>query len=69
MEDKDSSITLLEYIIRLTSLQSNDQKSILEVSDERLSIYLNDENTNSRKDRISNSTIEETEKKLKNLKL
>ncbi|AJS02629.1 BMC_2a_G0034960.mRNA.1.CDS.1 [Saccharomyces cerevisiae] len=69
LEDKDSSITLLEYIIRLTSLQSNDQKSILEVSDERLSIYLNDENTNSRKDRISNSTIEETEKKLKNLKL
>ncbi|QHS73177.1 Yrb30p [Saccharomyces paradoxus] len=69
LDDKTSSITLLEYIIRLTSLQSNDQKSILEVSDERLSIYLNDENTNSRKDRISNSTIKETEQKLKNLKL
>lgn len=69
LEDKTSSITLLEYIIRLTSLQSNDQKSILEVSDERLSIYLNDENTNSRKEGISDSTIKETEEKLQNLKL
>ncbi|QID84932.1 Ran-specific GTPase-activating protein 30 [Saccharomyces pastorianus] len=67
LEDKTSSITLLEYIVRLTSLQSNDQKSILEVSDERLSIYLNDENTNSRKEGISNSTIKETEEKLQNL--
>ncbi|GCF00057.1 hypothetical protein ZYGM_001493 [Zygosaccharomyces mellis] len=42
-----NSITLLEYIIRLVSLQENDQKSILEVTDERLSTYLNDENPNS----------------------
>ncbi|CAI4039121.1 hypothetical protein SMKI_07G0920 [Saccharomyces mikatae IFO 1815] len=69
LEDKTSSITLLEYIIRLTSLQSNDQKSILEVSDERLSIYLNDENTNSKRDGISDSTIKEAEQKLQSLKL
>lgn len=46
-----SSITLLEYVIRLASLQENDGKSILEVPDERLSTYLNDENPNSIRER------------------
>ncbi|CDH13976.1 related to Ran-specific GTPase-activating protein 30 [Zygosaccharomyces bailii ISA1307] len=46
-EKPSSSITLLEYLIRLASLQENDNKSILEVTDERLSTYLNDENPNS----------------------
>ena len=41
--DYSSSISLLEYIIRLVSLQEDDQKSILDINDERLSIYLNDE--------------------------
>lgn len=39
-----SSLSLLEYILRLCVLQSNDQLSILEVNDERLALYLNDEN-------------------------
>ncbi|AAS52388.1 AEL296Wp [Eremothecium gossypii ATCC 10895] len=42
-----SSLSLLEYIIKLTSLQNHDQASILDVKDERLSLYLNDENPNS----------------------
>lgn len=42
-----TSIGLLEYIIRLTSLQQNDQCDMLGIDDERLSIYLNDENPNS----------------------
>lgn len=37
------SVALLEYIIRLLSLQHNDEKSLLDITDERLSIYLNDE--------------------------
>lgn len=50
-ENASSSITLLEYLIRLASLQENDNKSILEVTDERLSTYLNDENPNSIRER------------------
>ncbi|SCU80376.1 LAME_0B02828g1_1 [Lachancea meyersii CBS 8951] len=46
-KEVSDSIALLEYIIRLSSLQCNDQKSILQVHDERLSTYLNDENPNS----------------------
>lgn len=46
-EAKNTSLSLLEYLIRLSILQQNDQKSILEVHDERLSLYLRDENSNS----------------------
>lgn len=42
--DQDS-LSLLEYILRLTALQSNDQTSLLQVHDERLSLYLHDENS------------------------
>ncbi|QLL31722.1 hypothetical protein HG536_0B05880 [Torulaspora globosa] len=49
-----SSIALLEYIIRLASLQESDNQSILEVSDERLSVYLNDENPNSIREKKAN---------------
>ncbi|AMD21808.1 HFL048Cp [Eremothecium sinecaudum] len=45
--ETSKSLSLLEYIIKLASLQDNDQASILEVKDERLSLYLNDENPNS----------------------
>lgn len=45
-EEMSSSISLLEYIIRLVSLQYNDETSILNVKDERLSVYLHDENPN-----------------------
>lgn len=37
------SISLLEYLIRLLALQPNDQKSALEITDERLNLYLRDE--------------------------
>ncbi|KAG5368472.1 Ran-specific GTPase-activating protein 30 [Yarrowia sp. E02] len=37
------SISLLEYLIRLLALQSNDKKSALEITDERLNLYLRDE--------------------------
>ena len=46
-EGLSTSIGLLEYIIRLSSLQQNDECDILDIDDERLSIYLNDENPNS----------------------
>lgn len=46
-EVKNTSLSLLEYLVRLSILQQNDQKSILEVHDERLSLYLRDENSNS----------------------
>lgn len=41
---KESSLSLLEYILRLSALQENDQKSILDINDERLALYLRDEN-------------------------
>ena len=50
--NNSSSIALLEYIIRLTSLQQNDQADLLHINDERLSVYLNDENPNSVKKAI-----------------
>lgn len=46
-QTKENSLSLLEYIIRLSILQQNDQRSILDVHDERLSLYLRDENSNS----------------------
>ena len=46
-KETNNSLALLEYLLRLTSLQCNDQMSILQVHDERLSLYLNDENPNS----------------------
>ncbi|KAK9474832.1 RanGTP-binding protein-domain-containing protein [Dipodascopsis tothii] len=39
-----ASLSLLEYIIRLSALQTNDQQSSLLISDERISLYLRDEN-------------------------
>ncbi|ODQ78947.1 hypothetical protein BABINDRAFT_63470 [Babjeviella inositovora NRRL Y-12698] len=39
-----ASLSLFEYIVRLCALQANDQVSLLEVNDERLAVYLNDEN-------------------------
>lgn len=39
-----SPLSLLEYLIRLCTLQANDQISLLDVKDERLRLYLADEN-------------------------
>lgn len=39
-----SPLALLEYLIRLCTLQANDQTPLLEVKDERLRLYLSDEN-------------------------
>lgn len=45
------SLSLLEYILRLTALQANDQASMYEIQDERISLYLRDEGaTNSGSD-------------------
>lgn len=43
ISESRESISLLEYLIRLLALQSNDQKSALEITDERLNLYLRDE--------------------------
>lgn len=43
MANIEASLSLLEYLIRLSALQANDQESIYEVHDERLSLYLRDE--------------------------
>ncbi|SCU90813.1 LADA_0F06546g1_1 [Lachancea dasiensis] len=64
---QSGSIALLEYIIRLASLQCNDQQSILHVHDERLSLYLNDENPNSIKYRKYN--LDEVTAKLEEVKI
>ncbi|CCE73263.1 Piso0_000293 [Millerozyma farinosa CBS 7064] len=40
-----TSLSLLEYIIRLATLQQNDGVSILNIKDEHLSAYLRDENS------------------------
>lgn len=40
---KQTSLSLLEYLVRLSTLQEHESKSILEVSDEKLSLYLRDE--------------------------
>ncbi|CAK9436849.1 uncharacterized protein LODBEIA_P13710 [Lodderomyces beijingensis] len=42
---KASSLSLLEYIIRLSRLQEIEQKSILEIPDEVLKLYLHDQST------------------------
>ncbi|RCK63422.1 Ran-specific GTPase-activating protein 30 [Candida viswanathii] len=42
---KNSSLSLLEYLIRLCRLQQIEMKSILEIPDEILSLYLHDELT------------------------
>lgn len=41
-EDK-GSLSLMEYITRLAALQSNDQDSVYNITDERISLYLRDE--------------------------
>lgn len=44
---KASPLSLLEYLVRLCAVQANDQTSILNIKDERLRMYLSDENYNS----------------------
>lgn len=39
------SLSLMEYLLRICALQANDQQSVFDVKDERLRLYLNDENT------------------------
>lgn len=45
-----ASLSLLEYLVRLTALQANDQESIYQTHDERIALYLSDENAQSNKD-------------------
>lgn len=66
-DERSSSISLLEYILRLVSLQFNDDMSILEVKDERLSVYLNDENPNAIRE--TNSSINKIDEKLERVTL
>lgn len=42
------SLSLLEYLVRLSALQANDQESIYQVHDERISLYLRDESQGAR---------------------
>ncbi|CAI5757139.1 unnamed protein product [Candida verbasci] len=44
-EIKNSSLSLLEYLIRLCRLQQIESKSILEIPDEILKLYLHDQHT------------------------
>ncbi|KAK9479646.1 RanGTP-binding protein-domain-containing protein [Lipomyces japonicus] len=45
-----NSLSLLEYIIRIAALQTTDQASVLRISDERITLYLRDENRNSQRE-------------------
>lgn len=58
-----TSLSLLEYVIRLATLQQNDGVSILNIKDERLSAYLRDENSHN-----SFTSIIPKSKKLKSAK-
>lgn len=40
---RTEALSVLEYLLRLAALQANDQKSMYEVHDERLSLYLRDD--------------------------
>uniref|UniRef100_A0A060T2Q8 ARAD1C34694p n=1 Tax=Blastobotrys adeninivorans TaxID=409370 RepID=A0A060T2Q8_BLAAD len=42
------SLSLLEYLIRLSALQANDQESMYQIDDERISLYLQDEAAHTR---------------------
>lgn len=42
-KDIKVSLSLLEYLIRLSALQANDQESIYAINDERIVLYLRDE--------------------------
>lgn len=42
------SLSLLEYLIRLAALQANDQESMYQIDDERISLYLQDEAAHTR---------------------
>lgn len=50
------SLSLLEYILRLTALQANDQASMYEIRDERISLYLRDEGATNPGTREANAT-------------
>ncbi|CAL9728219.1 ran-specific GTPase-activating protein 30 [Monosporozyma unispora] len=63
-----TSVSLLEYILRLISLQHDDGKSILNITDERLSFYLNDENAHI-KTKEKHLNIQEVINALKNMNL
>ncbi|SCU78289.1 LAMI_0A04104g1_1 [Lachancea mirantina] len=64
---RSRSISLLEYMIRLASLQCSDQESILNIRDERLAMYLTDENASSVKSKKYN--VEEVTSRLQKIKL
>ncbi|CCH59837.1 hypothetical protein TBLA_0C00150 [Henningerozyma blattae CBS 6284] len=62
-------ISLLEYLIRLVALQENDNNEILNIKDERLSLYLNDENINNSIKKVNNKQVIETTEQFKKLQL
>lgn len=43
-----ATLSLLEYILRLSALQTSEQQSVLSISDERISLFLRDDNAQSR---------------------
>lgn len=45
--EKHKKLSLLQYLVRLAALQENEQCSILDVKDEKLTLYLRDETDNS----------------------
>lgn len=44
-QESKASLSVLEYLIRLAALQSNDQASVHDISDERIALYLRDDNS------------------------
>lgn len=59
------SLSLMEYLLRICALQANDQQSVFDVKDERLRLYLNDENTV--RSENEETEIDHLESKFKNL--
>ncbi|GMG36042.1 unnamed protein product [Ambrosiozyma monospora] len=53
---QESSLSLVEYLLRLCALQESDQISILKVKDEKLRLFLNDENSNNNRGDSSSKT-------------
>lgn len=64
---KQTSLSLLEYLVRLSTLQEHDSKSILDISDEKLSLYLHDEKAvNVETQSVVPKTKKEVQAQLKN---
>lgn len=56
--DQPPTLSLLEYLLRLAALQTSEQASVLTITDERISLYLRDEQPKPRDEAIRRTSNE-----------